>query len=247
MTASVILPFDTFGSHLNPANKTIDVDLERKNFEAAGKSLADIFNEGEIDGYLVISEFVAHSSEEVQNDITEEWKTAHVIQSQYTCQIVKCLNSECCSPFRTNYCTIFPDRFLPPAIPIKSCSGGLKVDATGHFGSLFQALHFQNVESMKASCFDENCPSLNKKDPSGVTTLQKRKCPHYSKYHSTSTIKSMKAHKRVCHANKMCEPEHENEHEENYDEDDGHDNEEEMNLPSNGRNIFETINAAYNL
>ena len=35
-TASVILPFDTFGSHLNSVNKTTDIELEVKNVQAAG-------------------------------------------------------------------------------------------------------------------------------------------------------------------------------------------------------------------
>ena len=41
-TDGVILLFFTFGSHLDAANKTIDINLENKNFEAAGKILAEI-------------------------------------------------------------------------------------------------------------------------------------------------------------------------------------------------------------
>ena len=38
-SAGNILPFDTFGNHLDVLNKTIDSELEIKNFEAATKSL----------------------------------------------------------------------------------------------------------------------------------------------------------------------------------------------------------------
>ena len=120
MTASVILPYDTFGNHLNSSHKTVDLDLEKENFKAAGEVLSEIFNEGIIDGHPVVSRFVSSVSEESENTISEEWKAAHVIQSQYMCQIVKCLDPECCKPFRTNYSELFPQRFLPPPVPVKS-------------------------------------------------------------------------------------------------------------------------------
>ena len=44
-TSGIILPFDTFGSHLNSSNKTIDPILEEKNFKAAGKNLAEVWSE----------------------------------------------------------------------------------------------------------------------------------------------------------------------------------------------------------
>jgi len=38
MTASFILPFDTFGSHLNSGNRTTDIELEVKTFKLLEKS-----------------------------------------------------------------------------------------------------------------------------------------------------------------------------------------------------------------
>ena len=93
LTTSVI--YDTFGSHLDSAHKTVDLDLEKENFKAAGEVLSEIFNKGVIDGHPVVSNFVSSVSEEAENTISEEWKAAHVIQSQYICQIVKCLDLEC--------------------------------------------------------------------------------------------------------------------------------------------------------
>ena len=43
-TAGIILPFDTFGNHLDASNKTFDLELEIKNFETAGKILAEIWS-----------------------------------------------------------------------------------------------------------------------------------------------------------------------------------------------------------
>ena len=98
---------------------------------------------------------------------------------------------------------------------------------------------------MKAKCFDEHCPSLAKKDNAGVSILQKRMCPFCSKYHST--IKSMKAHKRVC---KMRECDIENV----VECDDESEEEEEKAEPGlvkmaglSGRNIFEALNDIYNI
>ena len=36
-TAVIILPFDKFGSHLDSSNRTIDIELEKKNFAAVGE------------------------------------------------------------------------------------------------------------------------------------------------------------------------------------------------------------------
>ena len=40
--SGVILPYDTYGFHLDSSNKTVDFELEKTNFAAAGKSLAEI-------------------------------------------------------------------------------------------------------------------------------------------------------------------------------------------------------------
>ena len=46
------------------------------------------------------------------------------------------------------------------------------------------------------NCFDKFCPSLQKVDKNGKSTIQKRTCWKCGKYHST--IKAMKMHKRTC-------------------------------------------------
>ncbi|MCP3850961.1 MAG: hypothetical protein GY694_12095 [Gammaproteobacteria bacterium] len=128
MTAGIILPFDTFGNHLNSSNKTVDATLEKRNFQAAGEILAEVFNDTQIDGYSVVSKFVSNVCEEDECDeLSEEWKSVHVLQSQYMLQIVKCLDVSCCSSFRTNYPQFFPDRFLPSPVPLTACAEGVKI------------------------------------------------------------------------------------------------------------------------
>ena len=58
-TAGIILPFDTFGNHLDASNKTIDSTLEIKNFEAAGKILAEIWSGSFIDNHPVIASYTS--------------------------------------------------------------------------------------------------------------------------------------------------------------------------------------------
>ena len=244
LTASVILPFDSFGSHLDSSNKTIDLALEEKNFEAAGNILAEVFNGNKIDGYDVSSVFVSELSKNMCVDLSEDWKSVHVMQSQYLCQIVKCEDISCCKPFRSNYDKVFPQHFIPPPIPVKACAEGLKVDASGHFGSLFQALYF-NSTSMKATCFDEHCPTLSaKKDKKGVSVLERRMCRYCKKYHST--IKSKNIHQRQCRIQNRDG--HVEEEEEKEEDEQMMELEDCISVPAcTGRNIFEIIEDAYGI
>lgn len=55
--AGLILPHDHFGTHLNNSAVTIDKNLEGKNFEYAGQTLAEVWNKMVIDGYPVVAEY----------------------------------------------------------------------------------------------------------------------------------------------------------------------------------------------
>lgn len=60
----LILPFDSYGSHLNASGKTVNVELERKNFQRAGELLAGVWGDKIIDGHPVICEYVMpHSND----------------------------------------------------------------------------------------------------------------------------------------------------------------------------------------
>ena len=52
-TSGVILPFDAYGTHLDASNKIVTMELEMKNFKAAGEILAEIWLESIINGHLV--------------------------------------------------------------------------------------------------------------------------------------------------------------------------------------------------
>ncbi|CAF1564363.1 unnamed protein product, partial [Adineta steineri] len=60
-------------------------------------------------------------------DIDEYWCATHVLQTQYTIQIIRCNNPSCCTPWRSNYIQVFPHRFLPPPVPFNRSSRGVKM------------------------------------------------------------------------------------------------------------------------
>ena len=163
-TSGIILPFDTFGTHLNASNKKIDMELEKENFKAAGEILAEIWSESIINGHPIKARYVDPQERSIDTTETEAWKNAHVQQSQYMLQIVKCTDQRC-----YKYLTYFPERFLPPPVPLKSTVDGLEM-SEGKFGSLFLAIFLGKYAD---KCFDKFCPSLQKVDKNGKSTIQK--------------------------------------------------------------------------
>ena len=53
----VILEHDKYGNHLDSNGKTVDKELEIRNFTAAGQTLCSIWNELMIDGFATTAEF----------------------------------------------------------------------------------------------------------------------------------------------------------------------------------------------
>ena len=80
----VVLPADTFGTHLNN-NETIDDALELQNFEYAGEVLADIWGAMEIYCHQVKVEYVplAPTEDITTFTATSLYKSRHIIQTQY--------------------------------------------------------------------------------------------------------------------------------------------------------------------
>ena len=81
--SGVILEHDKFGSHLDAKGVTVDKDLELKNFEYAGRTLAEIWSGLVIDGNPVVAEFIDDDAPVIMGTKSEEWKACHVRQSQY--------------------------------------------------------------------------------------------------------------------------------------------------------------------
>ena len=59
---------------------TIDQDLELKNFQFAGRTLAEIWSDLVIDGNLVVAEFIEEEAPVIFETKSEEWKACHVQQ-----------------------------------------------------------------------------------------------------------------------------------------------------------------------
>ena len=84
LTLEIILPFDIFRCHLNSQNKTVDEDLEKQHcFQAARKILAEIWNDGMIDGHSVIAKYIDLSEQPRQQIVTE----IEMVRSTWTGQL----------------------------------------------------------------------------------------------------------------------------------------------------------------
>ena len=102
----VILPHDRYGSHLN-GDETVDAELERKNFDFAGQTFAEIWSGLIIDNFPVVAEYITQENSELPGEEllpqSQHWFDNHVRTSQYLLQIVKCSDVECYSPPRSSY------------------------------------------------------------------------------------------------------------------------------------------------
>ena len=70
--SGVILEHDKFGSHLDTKGVTVDKDLELKNFEYAGRTLAEIWSGLVIDGNPVVAEFIEDDAPVIMGTKSEE-------------------------------------------------------------------------------------------------------------------------------------------------------------------------------
>ena len=66
------------GSHLDSSGKTVDEELELKNFAEAGKVLAEIWSAVEIDNYPVVATYCPPA-------INTDTVTSHAAVSQQDC------------------------------------------------------------------------------------------------------------------------------------------------------------------
>ncbi len=120
------------------------------------------------------------------------WCAIHVLQTQYTIQIIRCNNSSCCTSWRSNYIQVFPHRFLPPPVPFHRSSRGVKMaeiesssalinPISPFYGNLFQRIQFHgiviNCTHNDLLPFDACCPSLQTKLSSRVCSICKQYIP----------------------------------------------------------------------
>lgn len=85
----VVLPHDSFGTHLDSSGRTVDVSLEKDNFKKAGEILAEIWSAVCIDGHEVVAKYINSNNDtsSVPDLPAEEWYTEHVRESQYLLQV----------------------------------------------------------------------------------------------------------------------------------------------------------------
>ena len=188
--SGLILPHEHYGSHLDRSGKTCDEELEKANFQKAGEVLAEVWSSSVIDGYDVAASYV--TPDDGKLEITppdDEWASRHVQQSQYCLQIVKCNDEACCGQHRSNFNTVFQQRFLPPPVSYCNTNEGIvaaQVHANnGKFGSLYQRMvlsHLMPEHEFSVMPFDLYCPSL-------TSQLGKRICQHCKSYFPSQTAK----------------------------------------------------------
>ena len=235
----VILPHDTFGDHLDSNGKTVDYELEKKNFFAAAETLSEIWSSTVIDGHAVDCRALPVGLEHVPSPPDPKWVANHVQQTRYSLQIVKCDNRDCCEPFVTDWLTVFPDRFVPfPSVYTPGISGLGPVEPAEYikrpkeyeFAPLSKRLLLKKrpVEAAKYEIvpFDLFCPSMQGKLEPGI-------CPECKSYWPSAA--AMLRHKK-CHGRKprgrRRQPAHVDEEsdvddESDFDEDDEADEVEE--------------------
>lgn len=195
--AGIILPHDTFGSHLNSQGVTVDEELEKQNFQKAGETLAEVWREAVIDQFPVVAEWRGGIVAEEPATVTEEWLANHVRASQYFLQITKCQNEECCAPLRSSLRSVLPNGFLPAPLAVLN-SVGLAV-ASGEenesaFLSLFHRLsiklsHSDWTKSADAP-YDIACPTVKNE-------IAKRTCNICHLYFPSQVMTT--SHKKAMH------------------------------------------------
>jgi hypothetical protein len=172
--SGIILPHDTYGSHLSDSGKTVDPVLELKNFQKAGESLADVWSTMVIDKYPVEAKYVLVQDNPDEVPMPDEkWKSIHVRQSRYLLQILKCKDRRCCKSPKTNVKEFLSEGFLPAPVLIRQTNAGLdlcdpkKPEEIGTFGTLALRLSLHSIPPIHAKTFgapfDLYCPSLQGK------------------------------------------------------------------------------------
>ncbi|KAF2905812.1 hypothetical protein ILUMI_00363 [Ignelater luminosus] len=178
----LIIPHDICGTHLHARGRTIDKVLEKKNFEAAGRILAEVWNRTVIDGFEVIAQYVppastAASESTEANDVL--WRNRHILQSKYCLPVVKCQDESCCSPMISRLRLYLEDGFLPAPVMFRHGLYGLEAcsqeNIDGRFLDISQRLQNASLVPVKPCPNDYYCPSV-------IPELQKLICPVCKKY-----------------------------------------------------------------
>ncbi len=114
------------------------------------------------------------------------WCATHVLQTQYTIQIIRCNSITCCGPWRSNYIQVFPHRFLPAPIPFERTPRGIAMADRDYqkgvfYGSLIQRIQFHGVVMQHTQSdilpFDYSCSSVRKEIKRRICSICKQYIP----------------------------------------------------------------------
>ena len=72
----ILLPHETFGTHLYSSRKTINTNLEKRNFKSAGEILAKVWEEIVLDNFPVVTDCVKNAAKD-PIDLSEKWIRGH--------------------------------------------------------------------------------------------------------------------------------------------------------------------------
>ena len=183
--SGILLPHETFGTHLDSSRKTINTNLEKLNFKAVGEILAKVWEEIVLGKFPVVADYVENDAKDPVN-LNEKWTSFHCGISQYLLQIM------CCGDFETTGKSVFSSHFLPAPVPVRQISEGpavtsvTDIKASDRFVDLWKRIGIQQL--IPNSGFSQMpyylyCPSLKAKVKNRVC----KQCGIY--YPSITTFK----------------------------------------------------------
>ena len=197
----IALDHQSLGSHLDSNNKTVDVELEKRNFAAAGNILSEIFSEGLIDGYICDCKYVPPISKQEKinkfQDYNEEWMDKHVTHGYHSLIYMKCNDNTCCRPFRSNILDILPKKKYPAAVYFQHDRGTIKLGK--QYKDPPDGIHFaryHDIVTLAPLLYHDGYRDAY--DPAfDQDTLKSTSCRVCGKYFPTKKL--MKAHRKVLH------------------------------------------------
>ena len=81
-----VLPYDTYGTHLNSSRETVDDELEFRNFGKAMLILSSLFENAVVGGYETKCDIVARANIEFENGTFLFWLT-YVLADVHFCYV----------------------------------------------------------------------------------------------------------------------------------------------------------------
>ena len=160
--------------HLDSSGKVINKELGQKKFQYAGIKLCELWQKDKIvfpfhENEISIK-FKGKCNEDDYPHVPWSWIENHTKLCEYSLDIQKCSNKDCCGEWRATSARDFLSEnngFLPPIVKA--------ID--GHYLNPIHALEFLNGEKLPE--YDAYCPSIS------TEIYQRKKCMFCSKYFPT--------------------------------------------------------------